>query len=493
MAANEYYNTGFQQPPTQAYDYPPRPAPYQAHSPPTQYDTPLDPPRKDSSQDFWPSDPYDPGRYNTADPYREDIPLKQNAQQPPQVQDPHWMQTSPAFAQEPMDPELSGERRRRKRRGGGGFFGGKKFAWFTWLLTFVDIGVFVGELVESARLTKSPIQVHPEFNPMIGPSPQVLIYMGARYVPCMKNVPNIQNNTREVVFRCPNSTSTDPDDPKNHCSLSDVCGFSGVPNPKPGGSLDDKPAPNQWFRFLVPMFLHGGVIHLGFNMLMQVTIGADMERAIGWWRFALVYFASGIFGFVMGGNFAGQATASTGASGCLFGIIAIVLLDLFYTWSDRARPFTELIFMLLAIGVSFVLGLLPGLDNFSHIGGFIMGLAMGLSMMRSPNFIRERIGLGRTPYVPMRGTSRVTNDAASEDRENFNFRRPLVFFQGRKPLWWAWWLVRAGALIAVIVGFFVLLTDFYKYPVSNCTWCHRLSCLPIKDWCSVDRQSFPPS
>lgn len=59
------------------------------------------------------------------------------------------MQTSPAFAQEPMDPELSGERRRRKRRGGGGFFGGKKFAWFTWLLTFVDIGVFVGELVES--------------------------------------------------------------------------------------------------------------------------------------------------------------------------------------------------------------------------------------------------------------------------------------------------------------------------------------------------------
>lgn len=61
------------------------------------------------------------------------------------------MQPSPAYAQEPMmDPELSGGRRRRKRRGGGGgLFRGKKFAWFTWLLTFVDIGVFVGELVES--------------------------------------------------------------------------------------------------------------------------------------------------------------------------------------------------------------------------------------------------------------------------------------------------------------------------------------------------------
>jgi membrane associated rhomboid family serine protease len=46
-----------------------------------------------------------------------------------------------------------------------------------------------------------------------------------------------------------------------------------------------------------------------------------MEKSIGSIRFFLVYISSGIFGFVMGGNFAATGIASTGASGSLFGII----------------------------------------------------------------------------------------------------------------------------------------------------------------------------
>lgn len=306
--------------------------------------------------------------------------------------------------------------------------------------------------------------------------------MGARFVPCMKNIPGVQNSTVETFWNCPNTTSSLSTDPSNRCSLSELCGFGGVPNPRVNGTLDDRPEPNQWFRFLIPMFLHGGLIHIGFNMLVQVTMGADMERMIGWWRYSLVYFASGIFGFVMGGNYAAQGIVSTGASGCLFGIIALFLLDLLYTWGERRSPWVELIFMIIEIAVSFVLGLLPGLDNFSHIGGFIMGLAIGLCMMRSPNYIRERIGLTRTPYLVMSG---ATGPSASEEYQNgpeansnkLLNGRSLRFFQGRKPLWWAWWLVRAGALIAVIVAFIVLIMNFYKYPGSTCSWCYRLSCL----------------
>ena len=54
---------------------------------------------------------------------------------------------------------------------------------------------------------------------------------------------------------------------------------------------------------------------------------------------------------------------------------------------------------------------------------------------------------------------------------------PKGFFAGRKPLWWAWWLVRLGALVAVLVGFIILIVNFYKYPSSNCSWCYRFSCL----------------
>ena len=344
----------------------------------------------------------------------------------------------------------------------------------------------------AAQFTGSPIETKPSFNVMIGPSSYMQIYMGSRYTPCMKNVPGIQNANETILFSCPNATTS-----ATECTLSEACGFSGVPNPHPHGSLDDKPAPNQWFRFIIPMFIHTGFIHIGFNLIVQLTMGVDMERMIGWWRYFLVYVASGIWGFVLGGNYAGQGEASCGCSGALFGILALFILDLLYTWKDRASPWVELIIMILGIAVSFVLGLLPGLDNFAHIGGFIMGLALGLCLLRSPNALRERIGLARNPYVAMSGGAgtptpddsqkvntgpslvdflkgRRTRAGAGASNNKLN---PVNFFRGRKPLWWAWWLVRAGALVAVLVGFILLIVDFYKYPKSNCSWCYRLSCL----------------
>jgi membrane associated rhomboid family serine protease len=317
---------------------------------------------------------------------------------------------------------------------------------------------------------------------MIGPSPYIQIYMGARFVPCMKNVPGVQDNNKTISWNCPNSTSSSTQDPSNQCSLSELCGFGGVPNPHPNGSLNDRPEPNQWFRFIIPMFLHGGFVHITFNLLVQMTMGADMERMIGWWRFALVYLASGIFGFVLGGNYAAQGITSTGASGSLFGVLALFVLDLLYTWRERQSPWIELIIMVIGVGISFFLGLLPGLDNFSHIGGFTMGLAIGLCILRSPNAIRERIGLARTPYVVMSGgIAAAPGETENSKKKKFLSARPFSFFRGRKPLWWAWWLVRAGALVAVIVGFIILLADFYKYPKSNCSWCYRLSCL-VSTW-----------
>ena len=141
---------------------------------------------------------------------------------------------------------------------------------------------------------------------MIGPSPYVTINMGARYVACMRNQDHVQNSPSVISWPCPDQTDSNPT-----CTLSELCGFGGVPNPVVGGSLQDTPAPNQWYRFIIPIFLHAGLIHIGFNMLLQVLLGGDMERAIGPLRLAVVYFSSGIFGFVMGGNFAASGIAST--------------------------------------------------------------------------------------------------------------------------------------------------------------------------------------
>lgn len=326
----------------------------------------------------------------------------------------------------------------------------------------------------AVQLTNSPIMTKPSFNPMIGPSTYVLINFGARFVPCMHNVDGITNANETISWPCPDTTSADTS--TYICTLSDLCGFGGIPEPKYSvdASMSDKPEPNQWWRFILPMFMHAGLIHIGFNLLLQLTMGKEMERSIGSLRFFLVYVCSGIFGFVLGGNYAGAGLASTGASGSLFGIIALTMLDLFYSWSDRLSPVRDLMFIMLDIVISFVLGLLPGVDNFSHIGGLLMGLALGLSVLHSPNALRRRIG-DDSPYS-------TVNSGYTGDKPPGFLKNPVGFFKGRKPFWWAWWLVRAGALLLVFVVFIVLLQNFYVYH-KTCSWCKYLSCLVSLIWC----------
>ena len=308
---------------------------------------------------------------------------------------------------------------------------------------------------------------------MLGPSIYVLINMGARYVPCMRRTPYVQdwNKThgldQPLYWPCPRTTTLDPNSSDNKCSLSDLCGFSQV--------ADSTVAPDQWYRFIIPMFLHAGFIHIAFNMLLQLTLGREMEKTFGSLRFALVYFSSGIFGFVMGGNFAPSGIASTGASGALFGIIALILLDLLYTWDEQKSPWKELAWIGLEVVISFVLGLLPGLDNFSHIGGFLMGLILGIAILHSPNILRRRLGTESPPYSPVK-PARPSVDDYKVGFRGF-VKEPAGFFKGRKPLWWAWWIVRIIALVGVLACFVGLIRNFYKEHPDTCSWCKYLSCL----------------
>lgn len=299
---------------------------------------------------------------------------------------------------------------------------------------------------------------------MIGPSPYVLINMGARYVPCMRNSPNA---TEKINWPCPKTKSADPNDPDNDCKLNDLCGFGDK-------EYTSTYHPHQWYRFIVPIFLHGGIIHIAFNMLLQILLGKEMELEIGSLRFLLVYLSSGIFGFVFGGNFAPQGIASTGASGALFGIIALELLSLLFHWGERKSPWADLAWLMLDIIISFALGLLPGLDNFSHIGGFIMGLVLGICLLHSPEVLRRRIGADLPPYASMKQSRKTAQESGGV--RGF-IKEPVAFFKGRKPLWWAWWLVRATAMILVFVVFIVLLKNFYKANPTKCDWCKYLSCI----------------
>ncbi|PKS05265.1 hypothetical protein jhhlp_008636 [Lomentospora prolificans] len=412
---------------------------------------------------------YGPGRGSPDAGRAEDIPLQDRPNKDVEFGNDH-VYDAPDSGR-PTPTQRKKKRKGNIRLGQLGMFGAerKRIPWVVYIFTLVQIAVFIGEIARNAVLTGSPIMIKPTFNPMIGPSTFVLINMGARYAPCMHNIDAIQGSVKVITWPCPNTTTTAAE-----CTLSEACGLGGVPEPDHTGNKDQSPEPNQWFRFIIPIFMHAGLIHIGFNMLLQMTIGKEMEKAIGSLRFILVYMSSGIFGNIMGGNYAADGLPSTGASGALFGVIALVLLDLLYSWQERRNPVKDLLFILLDIVISFVLGLLPGLDNFAHIGGFVMGVGLGICVLHSPNALRRRLGQD-TSYSAVR-------DGAA--RGHSFLKNPAGFFKGRKPLWWVWWMIRAGCLISVTVAFIVLLNNFYV-DRNTCSWCKYLSCLPVSDWCEL--------
>lgn len=317
----------------------------------------------------------------------------------------------------------------------------KHYPWFIWIVSIVEILIFIVELANNWLLTGSVI-MNWSVNPFIGPSSLVLINMGAQFAPFMQTVDNIINYN-SFGFFCPNSTLYR----YYNCTLKDLCGYHGI-----------SPVPNQWYRFITSVFLHVGIIHIGINIFNQLIFGTIIEKQIGTLRFALIYFASGIFGCVLSGNFAPKRIPSVGCSGSVFGILAVYYLNNVYHWRTINSPKTQLIFMVLCVIVDLSIGLLPSINNFGHIGGFCMGLLFGLTLLDTP------INLQQHKEINERG-------------------KHLKIFYNRPKVWWIWCFIRFIAFVVAVSIFVVLVNNFYTNKIK-CSWCKYLSCLPIKNWCS---------
>ncbi|KAI7869548.1 rhomboid family-domain-containing protein [Spinellus fusiger] len=295
-------------------------------------------------------------------------------------------------------------------------------AWFSWLTGWGMLGVLIYELVTNYQLTGSVIETNP-FNPMVGPSSTVLIHLGARFTPCMRPLPDYTNSTLLAgCYRTPQDT----------CSLEQLCGLGGF----------EQGLPNQWYRLILPIFLHAGVIHFLLNMMTHLRLGVSIERSIGMPRYILLYMSSGVWGFILSAMLSQGRSPSMGCSGALFGLIGYTLVDIIVSWRTNPNICGDLTSLTISIIVSLVLGLLPGLDNFAHIGGFVVGIFMGIFM------------------APIRvGSSRTTIGVR--------------------------WTLRIIAIAIVVVMFGVAIKEFYEIPDPKqiCPNCKYLSCLPVRDWC----------
>ncbi len=128
----------------------------------------------------------------------------------------------------------------------------------------------------------------------------------------------------------------------------------------------------EFWRFLTPAFLHGSIIHLGFNMYAIYSIGPSLERKYGSTSFILLYIIGAVFGNVV--SFLFSPNVSLGASTAIFGLIAAQGVYIYknrYLLGSAAKPLlTNVLFM---IAVNLFLGLSPGIDNWGHLGGLVGG------------------------------------------------------------------------------------------------------------------------
>ncbi|MBM3231926.1 rhomboid family intramembrane serine protease [Candidatus Pacearchaeota archaeon] len=141
--------------------------------------------------------------------------------------------------------------------------------------------------------------------------------------------------------------------------------------------LNDK-APSQLWRFVTPIFLHGGFAHLLYNAFALALFGSMLERIIGSRRFLLVFFISGILANIVSVNF---YDSSLGASGAIFGIIGSLIvirpLMMIFAFGFPMPIFIAGIVWALGDLIGFFYSTSGNTANIAHLSGMFLGLILG--------------------------------------------------------------------------------------------------------------------
>lgn len=131
-------------------------------------------------------------------------------------------------------------------------------------------------------------------------------------------------------------------------------------------------AQGQFWRLFTPMFLHGGILHIGFNMYALYIFGPGLERFFGRWRFLTLYILSGFTGNVA--SFIFSTAQSLGSSTAIFGLLGAEGVFLYHNreiLGGFARRALNNIILIAVINL--LIGIAPAIDNWGHLGGLVGG------------------------------------------------------------------------------------------------------------------------
>ncbi len=137
---------------------------------------------------------------------------------------------------------------------------------------------------------------------------------------------------------------------------------------------------DRWWTVLSAAWLHGGLLHIFFNMYWVRQLAPPVSEMYGPGRLVIIYTVGAIAGFAMS-SFAGAyfqfmplqmlrgAQLTVGASAPIFGLLGALVF-----YGQRTGSSQTYRQALSYAGIMFVFGLImPGVDNYAHAGGFAGG------------------------------------------------------------------------------------------------------------------------
>jgi rhomboid protease GluP len=135
----------------------------------------------------------------------------------------------------------------------------------------------------------------------------------------------------------------------------------------------------RWWTVLSAGWLHGGLLHIVFNMMWVRDLAPSVVKLFGAGRMVLVYLAGGVGGFLLTSLVALVAPGlpavlhggvrTIGASAPLFGLFGALIC---FGQRTGQRGVRQMVLGWVAMGVVFGV-VFPGIDNWAHLGGFVSG------------------------------------------------------------------------------------------------------------------------
>ena len=150
------------------------------------------------------------------------------------------------------------------------------------------------------------------------------------------------------------------------------------------GAADAKSTKNnyQFYRLIMPMFLHANLHHITGNIVFQLILGSGIEHGIGFWRMMFLYLVSEIGGVLLAMVFHPESYG-VGASCAGYGLVgwlgAYFITNFFYmgrTYTGQRWYIAVVVFLFWAVNQG--LSVNPESKNIGHQGGLVTGFLIGL-------------------------------------------------------------------------------------------------------------------